>query len=124
MPRYTYECTKCSFSYEKTEGWDAKPRQRCPECRAVSQRIPTPPMIVFKGSGFYSTDNKRSFRSDSAGSSEGSSSSNEVSENDSESTKSHNEEKQRETTDNLRKRKPDASQASPHTKGSEDTSEI
>lgn len=62
MPRYTYECTKCGHSYEKLEGWDAKARQRCPECRAVSLRIPMAPMIVFKGSGFYSTDNKRSLR--------------------------------------------------------------
>ena len=71
MPRYTYECTKCEHSYEKLEGWDAKPRQRCPKCRAVSQRIPMAPMIVFKGSGFYSTDNKRSLRQDSNGSDDG-----------------------------------------------------
>ena len=62
MPRYTYECTKCGHAYEKIEGWDAKPKQRCPRCRAVSQRIPAPPAIVFKGSGWYSTDNRRSLR--------------------------------------------------------------
>ena len=71
MPRYTYECTKCGHSYEKLEGWDAKARQRCPECRAVSLRIPMAPMIVFKGSGFYSTDNKRSLRQDANGGDEG-----------------------------------------------------
>lgn len=62
MPRYVYECTKCAHSYEKLEGWDAKPKQRCPKCRAVSQRIPASPAIVFKGSGWYSTDNRRSLR--------------------------------------------------------------
>lgn len=62
MPRYVYECTKCAHSYEKLEGWDAKPKQRCPKCKAVSQRIPAPPAIVFKGSGWYSTDNRRSLR--------------------------------------------------------------
>lgn len=62
MPRYVYECTKCAHSYEKLEGWDAKPRQRCPKCRAVSQRMPASPAIVFKGSGWYSTDNRRSLR--------------------------------------------------------------
>ncbi len=71
VPRYTYECTKCGHSYEKLEGWDAKPRQRCPKCRAVSQRIPMAPMIVFKGSGFYSTDNKRSLRQGADGDGEG-----------------------------------------------------
>ena len=67
MPRYTYECTKCGHAYEKLEGWDAKPKQRCPQCRCVSQRIPTPPAIVFKGSGWYSTDNRRSLRKKSDG---------------------------------------------------------
>ena len=62
MPRYVYECTKCAHSYEKLEGWDANPRQRCPKCKAVSQRIPAPPAIVFKGSGWYSTDNRRTLR--------------------------------------------------------------
>ena len=122
MPRYTYECTKCNFTYEKTEGWDAKPRQRCPECRAISQRIPTPPMIVFKGSGFYSTDNKRSFRTDSVGSSEDSSSSDEDNSSDSDPSGSHNEEKQRENTDDLEKGNSDASRTSSRTKGTEDNS--
>ncbi len=49
-------------SYEKLEGWDAKPRQRCPRCSAMAQRIPAAPAIVFKGSGWYSTDNRRSLR--------------------------------------------------------------
>lgn len=62
MPRYVYECTKCGNTYEKLEGWDAKPRQRCPECKAMAQRIPAPPAIVFKGSGWYSTDNRRTLR--------------------------------------------------------------
>ncbi len=60
MPRYSYECTKCAHVYEKVEGWDAKARQRCPKCRAVSQRILVAPAIVFKGSGFYATDNRKS----------------------------------------------------------------
>jgi putative FmdB family regulatory protein len=62
LPRYTYECTKCGHAYEKLEGWDAKPKQRCPKCRATSQRIPVSPSIVFKGSGWYSTDNRRTLR--------------------------------------------------------------
>lgn len=64
MPRYTYECTKCGHTYEKLEGWEAEARQRCPLCRAVSQRVPALPAIVFKGSGWYSTDHRRSLRGD------------------------------------------------------------
>ena len=62
MPRYVYECAKCAHSYEKMEGWDAKPRQPCPRCSAMAQRIPAAPAIVFTGSGWYSTDNRRSLR--------------------------------------------------------------
>ena len=60
MPRYSYECSKCGSVYEKLEGWDARPQQRCPECKGKAQRIFQPPAIVFKGSGFYSTDNRHS----------------------------------------------------------------
>ena len=60
MPRYSYQCSKCDHVYEKVEGWDAKPQQRCPECKGKAQRIFQPPAIVFKGSGFYSTDNRHS----------------------------------------------------------------
>lgn len=60
MPRYNYECTKCGHSYDLVEGWDAKPQKRCPECRSKAIRIPKAPAIVFKGKGFYSSDNKSS----------------------------------------------------------------
>ena len=59
MPRYAYECTKCGHSFELQEGWDAKPRRRCPQCRRTAQRVFAAPAIVFKGKGFYSTDNRR-----------------------------------------------------------------
>lgn len=65
MPRYTYECTKCGYSYDKVEGWDAPVQQRCPaECpegkagKATARRVPMVPAIVFKGSGFYKTDSR------------------------------------------------------------------
>ena len=57
---YVYECQKCSHTYQKLEGWDAKTSQRCPECKGKAIRIPQAPAIVFKGSGWYSTDNRRS----------------------------------------------------------------
>ena len=60
LPRYNYECTKCGHSYDLVEGWDAKPQKRCPECRSKAIRIPKAPAIVFKGKGFYSSDNKSS----------------------------------------------------------------
>ena len=60
MPRYVYECFKCGHVVEKLEGWDAEAQQPCSECEHTMQRIPSAPAIVFKGSGWYSTDSKKS----------------------------------------------------------------
>lgn len=60
MPRYVYECFECGHSVEKLEGWNAPAQQPCTECEYTLQRIPSAPAIVFKGSGWYSTDSKKS----------------------------------------------------------------
>ncbi len=58
MPVYEYECTK-GHSYEKTEGFDAPVRQKCMKCGSVARRQISMPAVIFKGSGFYSTDNRK-----------------------------------------------------------------
>lgn len=58
MPLYEYLCQSCSHSYEKREGFDAKAVQKCPNCGAKARRVIYAPPIVFKGSGFYVTDNR------------------------------------------------------------------
>lgn len=60
MPRYVYECFECGHTVEKLEGWSAPAQQPCTECEHTLQRIPSAPAIVFKGSGWYSTDSKKS----------------------------------------------------------------
>lgn len=60
MPRYVYECFECGHTVEKLEGWSAPAQQPCSECEHMLQRIPSAPAIVFKGSGWYSTDSKKS----------------------------------------------------------------
>lgn len=60
MPRYVYECFECGHTVEKLEGWSAPAQQPCTECKHTLQRIPSAPAIVFKGSGWYSTDSKKS----------------------------------------------------------------
>ncbi len=60
MPRYVYECFECGHTVEKLEGWSAPAQQPCSECDHTLQRIPSAPAIVFKGSGWYSTDSKKS----------------------------------------------------------------
>ena len=59
MPVYEYRCSK-GHEYEKTEGFSAPSEQKCMFCRAKAKRQISRPAVIFKGSGFYSTDNKRS----------------------------------------------------------------
>jgi putative FmdB family regulatory protein len=60
VPLYEYRCEKCGDEYEKREGFDAPARQKCPTCRGAAHRVFHAPPIVFKGSGFYVTDNRSS----------------------------------------------------------------
>lgn len=59
MPVYEYRCSS-GHGYEKTEGFDAPTVQSCPDCGAEARRQLSLPAVIFKGSGFYSTDNRRS----------------------------------------------------------------
>ncbi len=60
MPIYEYRCQKCAQLYEKREGFDAPARQKCPTCGGQAHRVLHAAPIVFKGSGFYVTDNRSS----------------------------------------------------------------
>lgn len=60
MPTYEYLCTKCGHLYEKREGFDAPARQPCSRCGAEARRVIHAPPILFKTSGFYVTDNRKS----------------------------------------------------------------
>lgn len=66
MPLYEYRCQKCAHTYEKREGFDAPARQKCPKCRGKALRVLHAPPIVFKGSGFYVTDNRKNGASDAS----------------------------------------------------------
>lgn len=59
MPTYEYTCLKCKHEYEKREGFDAPSIQTCPRCHGTARRVFHPAPIVFKGSGFYVTDNRK-----------------------------------------------------------------
>lgn len=60
MPTYEYECTKCGHTFEAFQTISEKPLSRCPECKGSVKRLIHGGLgVIFKGSGFYSTDNKR-----------------------------------------------------------------
>lgn len=59
MPIYTYRCENCGVQFERNQKFSDTPLTRCPECGKKSLRkVYTPVGIVFKGSGFYSTDHR------------------------------------------------------------------
>lgn len=62
MPTYEYECQKCGHRFELSQSMIAKHKQKCPECKknALKRLIGSGSGIIFKGSGFYETDYKRS----------------------------------------------------------------
>ena len=60
MPLYTYECKNCGVRFERRQGFDDAPITICPECEGKVHRLIQPAGVIFKGSGFYSTDHRSS----------------------------------------------------------------
>ena len=59
MPTYTYQCNHCGIRFDRYQKFTDKPLVICPECSEEALRkVYTPVGIVFKGSGFYSTDHR------------------------------------------------------------------
>ncbi|HEY3931032.1 MAG TPA: zinc ribbon domain-containing protein [Verrucomicrobiae bacterium] len=65
MPTYEYICGKCGHEFEVLQSMSAKPLRTCPEdlCGRkkwghgkVKRKISTGGGLLFKGSGFYTTD--------------------------------------------------------------------
>jgi putative FmdB family regulatory protein len=60
MPVYVYECDVCGKRYELHRHFGAPHPDTCPVGHAGLHRVFSPPTIIFKGSGFYVTDNSGS----------------------------------------------------------------
>jgi putative FmdB family regulatory protein len=60
MPLYDYKCTKCGKTYEIRHGFDETHGETCASCGGALARVFNPAPIVFKGSGFYVTDSRKS----------------------------------------------------------------
>ncbi|MDH3369516.1 MAG: hypothetical protein OEO17_16895, partial [Gemmatimonadota bacterium] len=56
-----YNCPQCGHLYEKLQKITDDTRAKCPKCGTRGERVITGGAgLVFKGSGFYATDYKRS----------------------------------------------------------------
>ncbi len=59
MPIYEYECNLCHSRFEKKQRFDEEPIAICPKCQGKVRRVFHPVPIIFNGSGFYVTDNRK-----------------------------------------------------------------
>ena len=67
MPTYEYECGTCG-TFDQFQRITEDPLSDCPRCgSAVRRLISSGTGIIFKGSGFYSTDSRASGKNDAAG---------------------------------------------------------
>jgi putative FmdB family regulatory protein len=71
MPTYGYRCTSCGHEFELQQKMSDAPLQTCPECSGKLQKKMYAAGVIFKGSGYYTTDYKNS-KSSSSDSSNGS----------------------------------------------------
>ncbi len=78
MPTYQYACThpEGKHEFEVVQSFSDAPVSQCPECGAPVRKVYSSVGVVFKGSGFYRTDSRKSSStSESTSSSNGSSAS-------------------------------------------------
>jgi putative FmdB family regulatory protein len=68
LPIYEYQCRKCGAVTDVRHGFDETVSQPCPKCGGELARVFSAAPVVFKGSGFYKTDSRKSVGSTSSSS--------------------------------------------------------
>ena len=58
MPTYSYKCTNCGHRFDKEQRITESPLKECPVCAGHVRRVISQVGVVFKGTGFYVTDNR------------------------------------------------------------------
>lgn len=61
MPTYDYLCQICGCRFEYFQSMSDEPLNKCPECGGSVRRLVSGGSgLIFKGTGFYLTDYKKS----------------------------------------------------------------
>jgi putative FmdB family regulatory protein len=72
MPTYEYECRSCGSDFDVFQSMFDEPLKVCPSCgKTVKRKISSGTGIIFKGSGFYKNDSRKSASASSGDSSRG-----------------------------------------------------
>jgi putative FmdB family regulatory protein len=59
MPLYEYQCNKCDKEFIMSADKPPKTNPTCPNCGSENtMRLWNAPTVIFRGNGFYTTDNK------------------------------------------------------------------
>jgi putative FmdB family regulatory protein len=59
MPIYVYHCSNCEYQFDQYQHFTDDSLTVCPNCgRSTLHKVYQPVGIVFKGKGFYATDNR------------------------------------------------------------------
>lgn len=59
MPRYDFKCGECNTVEERVKSFYDDSPEICAICNTEMNRQLSMPAVQFKGSGFYSTDNRK-----------------------------------------------------------------
>lgn len=59
MPIYEYRCTQCRHVFETYQSV-GEPAPNCPQCGSPSRKVYASVGLIFKGSGFHTTDYRKS----------------------------------------------------------------
>ena len=60
MPIYEYACNQCGHRFDVKQSWSDDALTDCPECTGHIRRVLHPAGVIFKGSGWYITDSRKS----------------------------------------------------------------
>ena len=71
MPIYGYRCRNCGHEFEILQKMSDAPLKTCPKCSGELAKILYPAGVIYKGSGYYSTDYKGSGKGGSKSASNG-----------------------------------------------------
>jgi putative FmdB family regulatory protein len=59
VPTYQYACTECGEQLEVVQRFTDDALTECPACSGRLRKVFSPVGVVFKGSGFYRTDSRK-----------------------------------------------------------------
>jgi putative FmdB family regulatory protein len=59
MPMYAYKCRRCGHEFEVLQKLSEPPLRTCRRCRGRLDKLMSAAAVIYKGSGFYTTDYAR-----------------------------------------------------------------